>query len=419
MAIDSRYKLNTGAEVAYFPPIQNTANPYTTEAAMYADQANQLQGYGYLVDGVGAFTYLGTSAGTAADYKGFGGSSIGVGYIPFITRWSVSAGGTVVLPLGDGSIKNSIKIDWGDGIVEENSTSDAQHTYSALGTYDIKIYGQLGYFMFNGTSVSRGLITSVIQWGNIQWRNISFSFCANLASLPVGNAPDFINVSSLHGLFRGTTITALPAKIFDLATNCVAFTQIAKFTPLVTIPDNLFSKAVSAIAAWEAFMDTDVTIIPPTMLLGAVNLRYINGIFRTSSSKVNKISSIPEGLFSDCINLREIPHLFWQQNISAIPLDIFKYNDKIENTTEAFRNNPIVGRVPELWMRYPDAIVTGCFAGVEAADNISTIPIAWGGPYTGGYGKMLSAYIWTGSQIDLDAQSLAFRNDTNILKFVV
>ena len=60
MPINSRYKLKTGEEVAYFPPIQNTANPYLTEAAMHADQANQLEGYGYLVDGVGAFTYLGT-----------------------------------------------------------------------------------------------------------------------------------------------------------------------------------------------------------------------------------------------------------------------------------------------------------------------------------------------------------------------
>jgi len=39
---------------------------------MHADQANQLEGYGYLVDGIGAFTYLGTVAGTSADYEGFG-----------------------------------------------------------------------------------------------------------------------------------------------------------------------------------------------------------------------------------------------------------------------------------------------------------------------------------------------------------
>ena len=72
MAIISRYPLKVLQEVEPFPPIQNTANPYLTEAAMYADQSNQLQGYGYLVDGVGAFTYLGTLAGSSADYEGFG-----------------------------------------------------------------------------------------------------------------------------------------------------------------------------------------------------------------------------------------------------------------------------------------------------------------------------------------------------------
>ena len=70
--IYSKYPLKVLEEVEPFPPIQNTGNPYLTEAAMHADQANQLQGYGYLVDGVGAFTYLGTVAGTAADYEGFG-----------------------------------------------------------------------------------------------------------------------------------------------------------------------------------------------------------------------------------------------------------------------------------------------------------------------------------------------------------
>ena len=71
MAIISKYPLKVMEEVAPFPPIQNTDNPYGSEAAMHADQANQLQGYGYLVTDVGAFIYLGTVAGTAADYKAF------------------------------------------------------------------------------------------------------------------------------------------------------------------------------------------------------------------------------------------------------------------------------------------------------------------------------------------------------------
>ena len=72
MAIYSRYKAKFGKEVEALPvPIQNTDNPYTDEAAMHADQSNQLEGYGYLVTGVGAFIYLGTLAGTAEDYEAF------------------------------------------------------------------------------------------------------------------------------------------------------------------------------------------------------------------------------------------------------------------------------------------------------------------------------------------------------------
>ena len=61
-----------------FPPIQNTANPYLTEAAMYADQVNQLQGYIYYVTSLGHFEYLGTTGGTSADYRIIGNSPPGI-----------------------------------------------------------------------------------------------------------------------------------------------------------------------------------------------------------------------------------------------------------------------------------------------------------------------------------------------------
>ena len=74
MAIDSRYKLKTGEEVAYFPPIQNTANPYTDEAAMIADQENQKKGYFYAVTGVGLFEYKGGTSASGEDYELVSGS---------------------------------------------------------------------------------------------------------------------------------------------------------------------------------------------------------------------------------------------------------------------------------------------------------------------------------------------------------
>jgi len=121
MAIYSRYPLKVLQEVEPFPPIQNTANPYATEAAMHADQANQLEGYGYLVDGVGAFTYLGTVEGTAADYEGFVGERsgertrkevsnttqytlIGADYTDFYLDFTADLGQTIDLNINTGII---------------------------------------------------------------------------------------------------------------------------------------------------------------------------------------------------------------------------------------------------------------------------------------------------------------------------
>ena len=115
--IYSKYPLKVLQEVEPFPPIQNTDNPYLTEAAMYADQANQLQGYGYLVDGVGAFIYLGTVAGSSADYEPFGGAKtrtrkevsvttqytlIAADFTDFYLDFTADAGQTISLILNAG-----------------------------------------------------------------------------------------------------------------------------------------------------------------------------------------------------------------------------------------------------------------------------------------------------------------------------
>jgi len=74
--IYSKYPLKVLQEVEPFPPIQNTDNPYLTEAAMYADQGNQLQGYIYVVTVVGHFEYLGTIVGDDTDYRFVGKKTV-------------------------------------------------------------------------------------------------------------------------------------------------------------------------------------------------------------------------------------------------------------------------------------------------------------------------------------------------------
>ena len=408
MAINSRYKLKTGEEVDYFPPIQNTASPYLTEAAMYADQANQLQGYGYLVDGVGAFTYLGTVAGTGADYEAFGGNAIAdASIVPFVIKWNATADIAITLPIGANDV-GLAKIDWGDGTINYTNT----HTYAASGVKTISLIANR--MTFTNTSSLLGL-TEVVQWGSVKWQFLSFNGAINLTLLPVSESPNFVEVSSLSTTFKNTGLTELPINIFKNATNVTQATQLCKDSPIDTIADNLFSNCNSLKNLREAFMNTNISSIPPNIFRGAISITNVSGLFRSAGG----ITVIPETLFEDCVNLEDVSFAFWEQAITTVPLNLFYYNDKIKIFEQTFRDNPITSRVPELWMRYPNAISSACFSGVTGADNGSTIPDTWGGTYTGGYGKMLSAYVWTGSQVDLDAQSLAFRNDNNILKFIV
>ena len=66
-------RLKFGQEVDYL--IANSDNPYLSEAAMHADQANQKQGYIYVVENVGHFEKLSTSAGVAGDYRQLSGKT--------------------------------------------------------------------------------------------------------------------------------------------------------------------------------------------------------------------------------------------------------------------------------------------------------------------------------------------------------
>ena len=406
--MDSRYKLKTGEEVAYFPPIQNTANPYDTEAAMHADQANQLEGYGYLVDGVGAFTYLGTVAGTAADYEAFGANNaVNANIIPFIIKWNATSGVTLTMPISATYI-GLVKIDWGDGIANyENS-----HIYNTTGEKTISIYAER--LTFTGYAASMVGLTEVVQWGSVKWQRLIFNTASNLTILPASEVPDFIECTTIALMFRDVPITSIPPNFLDRAINIVAAYQFCKGSNIDSIPDNLFSNCSSLKDIHEAFMGTNISVIPTDILKGAISITNINALFRDAGV----ITSIPEELFYDCINLEDVGYTFWQRPITSIPINLFKYNDKIKSFEQTFRDCPITGRVPELWMRYPNAISVIAFDGATGADNWSTIPDTWGGNYTGGFGKMLSAYIWEGSQADFDAQSQAWKDDPNIIHIV-
>ena len=455
MGIYSRYPLKVMQEVEPFPPIQNTGNPYTTEAAMYADQANQLQGYGYLVDGVGAFTYLGTVAGTAADYEGFGGTAQSdwaeadsnkpsfilnkpgdEGKIPFITRWNVVANQTVVLPVGTQGI-NDIVVDWGDGTLNRQHS----HTYITAGDKLISITGRLEDFQFDETKVSSLNLIEIVQWGDIVWKRIKFRHCENL-TLIGDDSPNFLNCNSLAYLFNYTGITIAKAATFKFVQNVTNATALLATSPFNTIEVGAFDNFISLVDGDSMLRDTKLITLPAKLykncsdltslrgflwdtstfttieedtFVGLISLRDLSAAFRETA-----IGTVPKKLLWSCSELIDVSQMLYGTQVSSLDKDLFIYSPKIVSFVKMCTNTPtFTVPLPAFWMDFPNA--DGSEFSNKAFSNQSEMPTEWGGTNTDwATNKGTVTRTWMGTQYAYDnVLPQTWKDDTTVLKFII
>ena len=300
--MDSRYKLKTGEEVAYFPPIQNTDSPYASEAAMHADQANQLQGYGYLVDGVGAFTYLGTLAGTAADYEGFGGE-INEGYVfrPLILEGNtaqqnadlinaaitsaIPVYGSVVLPAGD---FNTRTINWnprvklkGQGI---NATKLTCNFAEAIILYLNNTYESKGSIenlsLRGGVDGNNKIATCGIKVGRtsgFSFKNIDLMYFNGYAIELTG-----VLVGEFENVFTNTNIGGV--KAIKAASSSLGLLQ----SNLVLFKNCIFNNNSSWAVNWDSFAHLTFSVCD-------FEYNGVDGNAATGVFKLTNVSPFSEG----------------------------------------------------------------------------------------------------------------------------
>lgn len=141
----------------------------------------------------------------------------------FVSTWktdNLSTGSStntqVKLPLNINGIYN-FRVDWGDGnsdTITVWNQAQTTHTYSATGTYTIRITGTCKGWSFNNTG-DRLKILNVSQWGKLILGNLSlvsgyFHGCANLNLSSVTDVLDFTGVTTLMDAFNGcTTLTTI------------------------------------------------------------------------------------------------------------------------------------------------------------------------------------------------------------------
>ncbi|WP_299246484.1 BspA family leucine-rich repeat surface protein [uncultured Aquimarina sp.] len=125
----------------------------------------------------------------------------------FITSWLLEDNDRIRIKTTSGYNYN-YTIDWGDGTVDYNVTTDILHDYTTAGRYEVSITGEFPRFtlFFRLGRTLRTKIQTIEQWGNIQWRSFrdSFNGCENL-KLNADDTPDLSQVTELSSMFDGCT----------------------------------------------------------------------------------------------------------------------------------------------------------------------------------------------------------------------
>lgn len=164
------------------------------------------------------------NGGTVIDY--YYVRNVTVDSIAFITEWTLTSDNTTItLPI---KTAPNITIDWGDGTVEEKSSTDPKHTYINAGVYNIRITGNLPSWDFERHSAyshkDNNYITGITQWGEVGFTSVNFYGCSKLKNIPEPTEHSFDSVIDFSNLFNNCTGLEgnIPENLFK---NCTGLTS--------------------------------------------------------------------------------------------------------------------------------------------------------------------------------------------------
>ena len=257
-------------------------------------------------------------------------------------------------------------IDWGDGQAERiyidlnskttNPTINHEYNTSEPRDYIVTISGKIASF----SSGDRICISEVIQWGNLDIRNleisdyllkqipddnygsfskllsINFQDCTSLEYIPENLFQYANNLNHFESTFRGcSSLKEIPEKLFD---NCINVNHygstFADCSSLVTIPERLFEKCLNVVHFSGLFDGCSSLIsIPEELFKHNTKVTTFSNTFAGCSS----LQSIPEKLFQDCSNVKDFSYIFYYcTSLKDIPAKLFEKCPNVNSVEYAF-----------------------------------------------------------------------------------
>ncbi|WP_289031615.1 BspA family leucine-rich repeat surface protein [uncultured Paraglaciecola sp.] len=204
----------------------------------------------------------------------------------YITRWKTDNQGesedNQVTIITRSVLDYNYNVDWGDGNIDENVTTDIVHTYDAAGEYEVSITGTFPAPFFpattDTTSTDSLKLLAIVQWGIRPWESMSQAFY---------NADNLIIEDSNGPILLAGTLT----RMFEEANN---FNDDIGFWDMsaVTNTSRMFSGAETfnqELGDWNVSSVTDMS----AMFEGATNFNQDIGEWDVSA--VNTMSGMFEG----------------------------------------------------------------------------------------------------------------------------
>ena len=125
----------------------------------------------------------------------------------FLTTWKVQADGQSITIGTNPDYAYDFAINWGDGTLENLTEGKPTHVYETAGDYTIAIQGNFPALqMENSDDASRQALTSLGQWGAINWQSMYHAFyeCENMFNNAT-DVPNLSQVESMSGMFYWAT----------------------------------------------------------------------------------------------------------------------------------------------------------------------------------------------------------------------
>lgn len=302
-----------------------------------------------------------------------------------------------ILPFSKGT---GIKVDWGDGTVEElgDVTEAPKHTYTDQNLYVVSIWGQVPRFSYGdyyGSSYT-DMVAKIYNWGELGFVELegAFKACKSLTSVPTDDRGAFAGVVDMCEMFSQSglekipegflkyaekllwvdnmfyscgKITEIPADIFyncpELNSVCNAFGA----TGITRVDKDIFSKNPLLDDVSQVFSQTGLEEIPAGIFDHNPEITNCNAVFSNCTS----LKKIPAGLFAHQTKVETFRMTFNHTAVEEIPENLFGENYENTNFSSTFCQTHIKS-IPEHLFKGFSKVETfmSCFNGCELLESI-------------------------------------------------